>query len=151
MDFQAYRIAWNGIWKQNTGSGADPRPVSYPRRQHQASSMASAWVWPPSSVAMSNLVTLPQPAQPHPLRNPHPGFHPDRRCAHNRGRPCLQRLCTSSYLVLGIFIPLIVTNCIVLARVGSCSPQSEPAAIHAGWHLHGHRYAMDARPAWWPA
>jgi electron transport complex protein RnfE len=51
------------------------------------------------------------------------------------------------YLVLGIFIPLIVTNCIVLARVEAFANKNPPLQSTARRRLHGGRHAVDARPA----
>jgi electron transport complex protein RnfE len=41
------------------------------------------------------------------------------------------------YQSLGIFIPLIVTNCIVVGR-GSLSPAKKPGHVGAGWFFHRH-------------
>jgi hypothetical protein len=55
------------------------------------------------------------------------------------------------YLVLGIFIPLIVTNCIVLARVEAFANKNPPLQSLLRRRLHGRRHAVDARPARRPA
>jgi electron transport complex protein RnfE len=47
------------------------------------------------------------------------------------------------YLVLGIFIPLIVTNCIVLARVEAFANKNPPLQSLRR-RLHGRRHAVDA-------
>jgi electron transport complex protein RnfE len=54
------------------------------------------------------------------------------------------------YLVLGIFIPLIVTNCIVLARVEAFANKNPPLQSHSTASSWG-RHAVDAGPARRPA
>jgi electron transport complex protein RnfE len=124
----AYRdIAWNGIWKQNTGLvqllGLCPL-LAVSTKLVNAVSLGS----PPYS-------SWPWPAAPW------------RRCA--RFIPyeiripvfilIIAALVTvvdlafnawlhELYLVLGIFIPLIVTNCIVLARVEAFAAKNDPLA-----------------------
>lgn len=57
--------------------------------------------------------------------------------------------------VLGIFIPLIVVNCIVLARVESFAAKKHPRAFNCGWVDDGpwalisaHFTRRDARTHW---
>jgi Na+-translocating ferredoxin:NAD+ oxidoreductase RnfE subunit len=51
------------------------------------------------------------------------------------------------YLVLGIFIPLIVTNCIVLARVEAFAAKNGLRAATLRWPDDGHRLRLGDRPA----
>jgi electron transport complex protein RnfE len=51
------------------------------------------------------------------------------------------------YLVLGIFIPLIVTNCIVLARVEAFANKNPPLQSMLRRRFHGRRHVVDAGPA----
>ena len=51
------------------------------------------------------------------------------------------------YLVLGIFIPLIVTNCIVLARVEAFAAKNPAGASTMRRRHDGHRLRLGHRPA----
>ena len=126
MDTQAYReIAWNGIWKQNTGVvqilGLCPI-LAISTNIVNAVSLGLATIL---VMAMSNLVIAA-------LRNfiPYEIRIPVFILIVATLVTVVDLLFNANlhqlYLVLGIFIPLIVTNCIVLARVEAFAAKNEP-------------------------
>ena len=126
MDFQAYReIAWNGIWKQNTGVvqilGLCPiLAVSTSIVNAVSLGLATILV-----MAMSNLVIAAlRNFIPYEIRIP--VFILIIAALTTVVDLAFNAYLHELYLVLGIFIPLIVTNCIVLARVEAFAAKNEP-------------------------
>jgi len=126
MDFQAYReIAWNGIWKQNTGVvqilGLCPI-LAISSNIVNAVSLGLATIL---VMAMSNLVIAAlRNFIPYEIRIP--VFILIIAALVTVVDLTFNAYLHELYLVLGIFIPLIVTNCIVLARVEAFAAKNEP-------------------------
>lgn len=126
MDLQAYReIAWNGIWKQNTGVvqilGLCPI-LAISTNIVNAVSLGLATI---VVMAMSNLVIAAlRNFIPYEIRIP--VFILIIAALVTVVDLAFNAYLHELYLVLGIFIPLIVTNCIVLARVEAFAAKNEP-------------------------
>ena len=126
MDTQAYReIAWNGIWKQNTGVvqilGLCPI-LAISTNIVNAVSLGLATI---VVMAMSNLVIAAlRNFIPYEIRIP--VFILIIAALVTVVDLAFNAYLHELYLVLGIFIPLIVTNCIVLARVEAFAAKNEP-------------------------
>lgn len=128
MDTHAYReIAWNGIWKQNTGVvqilGLCPI-LAISTNIVNAVSLGLATIL---VMAMSNLVIAAlRNFIPYEIRIP--VFILIIAALVTVVDLSFNAYLHSLYLVLGIFIPLIVTNCIVLARVEAFAAKNEPGS-----------------------
>ena len=126
MDTQAYReIAWNGIWKQNCGIvqilGLCPI-LAISTNIVNAVSLGLATI---VVMAMSNLVIAAlRNFIPYEIRIP--VFILIIAALVTVVDLAFNAYLHELYLVLGIFIPLIVTNCIVLARVEAFAAKNEP-------------------------
>ena len=126
MDIKAYRdIAWNGIWKQNTGVvqilGLCPiLAISTSIVNAVSLGLATILV-----MAMSNLVIAAlRNFIPYEIRIP--VFILIIAALTTVVDLAFNAYLHELYLVLGIFIPLIVTNCIVLARVEAFAAKNPP-------------------------
>ena len=117
MDVQAYKdIAWNGIWKQNTALiqllGLCPLlAMSNSVINGVGLGIATVLVMAMSNLAVAALRSL----IPYEIRIP--VFILIIAALVTVVDLAMNAWLHSLYVVLGIFIPLIVTNCIVLARV----------------------------------
>lgn len=127
MNAEFRTIATNGLWKQNTGVvqllGLCPiLAVSSSLVNAVSLSIATALVMAVSSGAVAALRTL----IPHEIRIPVFILIIAAlvTCVDLAFNAWLHEL----YGVLGIFIPLIVTNCIVLARVEAFAAKNSPLA-----------------------
>lgn len=126
MDTQAYReIAWNGIWKQNCGIvqilGLCPI-LAISTNIVNAVSLGLATIL---VMAMSNLVIAAlRNFIPYEIRIP--VFILIIAALVTVVDLAFNAYLHELYLVLGIFIPLIVTNCIVLARVEAYAAKNPP-------------------------
>lgn len=126
MDTQAYReIAWNGIWKQNTGVvqilGLCPI-LAISTNIVNAVSLGLATIL---VMAMANLVIAAlRNFIPYEIRIP--VFILIIAALVTVVDLAFNAYLHELYLVLGIFIPLIVTNCIVLARVEAYAAKNPP-------------------------
>jgi Na+-translocating ferredoxin:NAD+ oxidoreductase subunit E len=128
MDFQAYRdIAWNGIWKQNTGVvqilGLCPiLAVSNNIVNAVSLGLATILVMALANLAIAALRNF----IPYEIRIP--VFILIIAALTTVVDLAFNAYLHELYLVLGIFIPLIVTNCIVLARVEAFAAKNEPGS-----------------------
>lgn len=126
MDTQAYReIAWNGIWKQNCGIvqilGLCPI-LAISTNIVNAVSLGLATIL---VMAMANLVIAAlRNFIPYEIRIP--VFILIIAALVTVVDLAFNAYLHELYLVLGIFIPLIVTNCIVLARVEAYAAKNPP-------------------------
>ena len=126
MDTQAYReIAWNGIWKQNCGIvqilGLCPI-LAISTNIVNAVSLGLATIL---VMAMANLVIAAlRNFIPYEIRIP--VFILIIAALVTVVDLAFNAYLHELYLVLGIFIPLIVTNCIVLARVEAFAAKNPP-------------------------
>ena len=126
MEFQAYKdIAWNGIWKQNCGIvqilGLCPI-LAISTNIVNAVSLGLATIL---VMAMANLVIAAlRNFIPYEIRIP--VFILIIAALVTVVDLAFNAYLHELYLVLGIFIPLIVTNCIVLARVEAFAAKNEP-------------------------
>jgi electron transport complex protein RnfE len=126
MDIQAYKeISWNGIWKQNCGVvqilGLCPI-LAISTNIVNAVSLGLATIL---VMAMSNLVIAAlRNFIPYEIRIP--VFILIIAALVTVVDLAFNAYLHELYLVLGIFIPLIVTNCIVLARVEAFAAKNEP-------------------------
>lgn len=126
MDLQAYKdIAWNGVWKQNCGVvqilGLCPI-LAISTNIVNAVSLGLATIL---VMAMSNLVIAAlRNFIPYEIRIP--VFILIIAALVTVVDLAFNAYLHELYLVLGIFIPLIVTNCIVLARVEAFAAKNEP-------------------------
>ena len=126
MDTQAYReIAWNGIWKQNCGIvqilGLCPI-LAISTNIVNAVSLGLATIL---VMAMANLVIAAlRNFIPYEIRIP--VFILIIAALVTVVDLAFNAYLHELYLVLGIFIPLIVTNCIVLARVEAYAAKNDP-------------------------
>ena len=126
MDFQAHKdIAWNGIWKQNCGIvqilGLCPI-LAISTNIVNAVSLGLATIL---VMAMANLVIAAlRNFIPYEIRIP--VFILIIAALVTVVDLAFNAYLHELYLVLGIFIPLIVTNCIVLARVEAFAAKNEP-------------------------
>ncbi|MBN8282638.1 electron transport complex subunit E [Zoogloea sp.] len=127
MDFQAHKdIAWNGIWKQNTGVvqilGLCPiLAISTNVVNAVSLGLATILVMALANLAISALRNF----IPYEIRIP--VFILIIAALVTVVDLAFNAYLHELYLVLGIFIPLIVTNCIVLARVEAFAAKNEPA------------------------
>ena len=128
MDFQAYRdIAWNGVWKQNTGVvqilGLCPI-LAVSNNIVNAVSLGLATIL---VMALANLaIAVLRNFIPYEIRIP--VFILIIAALTTVVDLAFNAYLHALYLVLGIFIPLIVTNCIVLARVEAFAAKNEPGS-----------------------
>jgi electron transport complex protein RnfE len=128
MDFQAYRdIAWNGVWKQNTGVvqilGLCPiLAVSNNIVNAVSLGLATILVMALSNLTIASLRNF----IPYEIRIP--VFILIIAALTTVVDLAFNAYLHELYLVLGIFIPLIVTNCIVLARVEAFAAKNEPGS-----------------------
>lgn len=126
MDLKACReIAWNGIWKQNTGIvqilGLCPI-LAISTNVVNAVSLGLATIL---VMALSNLtIAALRNFIPYEIRIP--VFILIIAALVTVVDLSFNAWLHQLYLVLGIFIPLIVTNCIVLARVEAFAAKNEP-------------------------
>ncbi len=127
MEFQAYKeIAWNGIWKQNCGVvqilGLCPiLAISTNVVNAVSLGLATILVMALANLAISALRNF----IPYEIRIP--VFILIIAALVTVVDLAFNAYLHELYLVLGIFIPLIVTNCIVLARVEAFAAKNEPA------------------------
>ena len=127
MEFQAYKeIAWNGIWKQNCGIvqilGLCPiLAISTNVVNAVSLGLATILVMALANLAISALRNF----IPYEIRIP--VFILIIAALVTVVDLAFNAYLHELYLVLGIFIPLIVTNCIVLARVEAFAAKNEPA------------------------
>ncbi|MDD3353860.1 electron transport complex subunit E [Zoogloea sp.] len=128
MDTQAWRdIAWNGIWKQNCGIvqilGLCPiLAVSSSVVNAVSLGLATVLVMALANLAISALRNF----IPYEIRIP--VFILIIAALVTVVDLTFNAYLHELYRVLGIFIPLIVTNCIVLARVEAFAAKNEPQA-----------------------
>ena len=126
MDFQAHKeIAWNGIWKQNCGIvqilGLCPiLAISTNVVNAVSLGLATILVMALANLAISALRNF----IPYEIRIP--VFILIIAALTTVVDLSMNAFVHDLYLVLGIFIPLIVTNCIVLARVEAFAAKNEP-------------------------
>ncbi|NML25625.1 electron transport complex subunit E [Zoogloea dura] len=126
MDLKTCReIAWNGIWKQNTGIvqilGLCPI-LAISTNVVNAVSLGLATIL---VMALSNLtIAALRNFIPYEIRIP--VFILIIAALVTVVDLSFNAWLHELYLVLGIFIPLIVTNCIVLARVEAFAAKNEP-------------------------
>lgn len=128
MDIARYReIFWNGVWKQNTGLvqllGLCPI-LAISTNLVNAVSLGLATIL---VMAMTGLVIAAlRNFIPYEIRIP--VFILIIAALVTVVDLAFNAWLHGLYLVLGIFIPLIVTNCIVLARVEAFAAKNEPIA-----------------------
>ncbi|HMV16563.1 MAG TPA: electron transport complex subunit E [Zoogloea sp.] len=126
MDIKAYRdIAWNGWWKQNPGIvqilGMCPTLAITTNIVNALSlGLATMFVMGMSNLAVAALRNF----IPYEIRIP--VFILIIAALTTVVDLSMNAFVHDLYLVLGIFIPLIVTNCIVLARVEAFAAKNEP-------------------------
>ncbi len=126
MSPQQFRdIAWNGLWKQNTGLGqllglCPILAVSTSMVNAVSLGLATVLVMALSNVAVSALRNF----IPYEIRIP--VFILIIAALTTVVDLSFNAFFHDLYLVLGIFIPLIVTNCIVLARVEAYAAKNDP-------------------------
>ena len=126
MSPQQFReIAWNGLWKQNTGLaqllGLCPiLAISNSMVNAVSLGLATILVMALSNLAVSALRNF----IPYEIRIP--VFILIIAALVTVVDLSFNAFFHDLYLVLGIFIPLIVTNCIVLARVEAFAAKNEP-------------------------
>ncbi|MFZ5510739.1 MAG: electron transport complex subunit RsxE [Pseudomonadota bacterium] len=126
MSSPSYReVAWNGVWKQNTGVvqilGLCPiLAVSTNMVNGVSLGLATILVMALSSFAVAALRNF----IPHEIRIP--VFILIIAALTTMVELAMNAWLHSLHLVLGIFIPLIVTNCIVLARVEAFAAKHGP-------------------------
>ena len=126
MSPQQFReIAWNGLWKQNTGLaqllGLCPiLAISTSTVNAVSLGLATIVVMAMSNLAVSALRNF----IPYEIRIP--VFILIIAALTTVVDLSFNAFFHDLYLVLGIFIPLIVTNCIVLARVEAYAAKNDP-------------------------
>ena len=126
MSPQQFReIAWNGLWKQNTGLaqllGLCPiLAISTSTVNAVSLGLATILVMALSNLAVSALRNF----IPYEIRIP--VFILIIAALTTVVDLSFNAFFHDLYLVLGIFIPLIVTNCIVLARVEAYAAKNDP-------------------------
>ncbi|MHB1374289.1 MAG: electron transport complex subunit E [Thauera sp.] len=126
MSPQQFReIAWNGLWKQNTGLaqllGLCPiLAISTSTVNAVSLGLATILVMALSNLAVSALRNF----IPYEIRIP--VFILIIAALVTMVDLAFNAFFHDLYLVLGIFIPLIVTNCIVLARVEAYAAKNDP-------------------------
>ena len=122
---QFREIAWNGLWKQNTGLaqllGLCPiLAISTSMVNAVSLGLATILVMALSNLAVSALRNF----IPYEIRIP--VFILIIAALVTMVDLSFNAFFHDLYLVLGIFIPLIVTNCIVLARVEAYAAKNDP-------------------------
>ena len=122
---QFREIAWNGLWKQNTGLaqllGLCPiLAISTSMVNAVSLGLATILVMALSNLAVSALRNF----IPYEIRIP--VFILIIAALVTMVDLAFNAFFHELYLVLGIFIPLIVTNCIVLARVEAYAAKNDP-------------------------
>lgn len=128
MNLQTFReTAWNGLWKQNTGLvqllGLCPiLAVSTSVVNAVSLGLATVVVMAVSNFAVASLRNL----IPYEIRIP--VFILIIAALTTVVDLAFNAYLHDLYLVLGIFIPLIVTNCIVLARVEAYAAKNDPVS-----------------------
>ncbi|CAI08899.1 NADH:ubiquinone oxidoreductase, subunit RnfE [Aromatoleum aromaticum EbN1] len=128
MNLQTFREnAWNGLWKQNTGLvqllGLCPiLAVSTSVVNAVSLGLATVVVMAVSNFAVASLRNF----IPYEIRIP--VFILIIAALTTVVDLAFNAYLHDLYLVLGIFIPLIVTNCIVLARVEAYAAKNDPVA-----------------------
>ncbi len=126
MNLQTFReTAWNGLWKQNTGLvqllGLCPiLAVSTSVVNAVSLGLATVVVMAVSNFAVASLRNF----IPYEIRIP--VFVLIIAALTTVVDLAFNAYLHDLYLVLGIFIPLIVTNCIVLARVEAYAAKNDP-------------------------
>ncbi len=126
MDMQKFREnAWNGIWKQNPGLvqllGLCPiLAISTSMVNAVSLGLATIVVMAVANLAVASLRNF----IPYEIRIP--VFILIIAALVTMVDLAFNAYFHSLYLVLGIFIPLIVTNCIVLARVEAYAAKNDP-------------------------
>jgi len=126
MSPQQFReIAWNGLWKQNTGLGqllglCPILAISTSTVNAVSLGLATILVMAMSNLAVSSLRNF----IPYEIRIP--VFILIIAALVTVVDLSFNAYLHDLYLVLGIFIPLIVTNCIVLARVEAFAAKNPP-------------------------
>lgn len=128
MNLQTFReTAWNGLWKQNTGLvqllGLCPiLAVSTSVVNAVSLGLATVVVMAVSNFAVASLRNF----IPYEIRIP--VFVLIIAALTTVVDLAFNAYLHDLYLVLGIFIPLIVTNCIVLARVEAYAAKNDPVS-----------------------
>jgi len=128
MNLQTFREnAWNGLWKQNTGLvqllGLCPTlAVSTSVVNAVSLGLATVVVMAVSNFAVASLRNF----IPYEIRIP--VFILIIAALTTVVDLAFNAYLHDLYLVLGIFIPLIVTNCIVLARVEAYAAKNDPVS-----------------------
>lgn len=128
MNLQSFReSAWNGLWRQNTGLvqllGLCPiLAVSTSIVNAVSLGLATVLVMAVSNFAVASLRNF----IPYEIRIP--VFILIIAALTTVVDLAFNAYFHDLYLVLGIFIPLIVTNCIVLARVEAFAAKNDPVA-----------------------
>lgn len=131
MSPQQFReIAWNGLWKQNTGLGqllglCPILAISTSTVNAVSLGLATILVMAMSNLAVSSLRNF----IPYEIRIP--VFILIIAALTTVVDLSFNAFFHDLYLVLGIFIPLIVVNCIVLARVEAFAAKNTP--LVAAW------------------
>jgi electron transport complex protein RnfE len=126
MNARQFReIAWNGLWKQNTGLaqllGLCPiLAVSTSMINAVSLGLATVLVMATANLAVASLRNF----IPYEIRIP--VFILIIAALTTVVDLAFNAYLHGLYLVLGIFIPLIVTNCIVLARVEAYAAKNDP-------------------------
>ncbi|MBD5804658.1 Electron transport complex protein RnfE [Azoarcus sp. Aa7] len=128
MNLQSFReAAWNGLWRQNTGLvqllGLCPiLAVSTSIVNAASLGLATVMVMAVSNLAVASLRNF----IPYEIRIP--VFILIIAALTTVVDLAFNAYFHDLYLVLGIFIPLIVTNCIVLARVEAYAAKNDPVS-----------------------
>ncbi|NMG29305.1 electron transport complex subunit E [Aromatoleum evansii] len=128
MNLQSFReSAWNGLWRQNTGLvqllGLCPiLAVSTSVVNAASLGLATVVVMAVSNLAVASLRNF----IPYEIRIP--VFILIIAALTTVVDLAFNAYFHDLYLVLGIFIPLIVTNCIVLARVEAYAAKNDPVS-----------------------
>jgi electron transport complex protein RnfE len=128
MNLQSFReSAWNGLWRQNTGLvqllGLCPiLAVSTSVVNAVSLGLATVLVMAVSNLAVASLRNF----IPYEIRIP--VFILIIAALTTIVDLAFNAYFHDLYLVLGIFIPLIVTNCIVLARVEAYAAKNDPVS-----------------------
>ncbi len=124
----SYRdITWNGLWKQNPGLVQLLGMCPLLAMSNSVVNAAGLGIATIAVMAMSNwAVALLRSLIPYEIRIP--VFILVIAALVTMVDLAMNAWLHSLYLVLGIFIPLIVTNCIVLARVEAFAAKNPPLA-----------------------
>jgi len=124
----SYReIVWNGLWKQNSGIVQLLGMCPLLAMSNSVVNAAGLGIATIAVMALSNwAVALLRSLIPYEIRIP--VFILIIAALVTVVDLAMNAWLHSLYLVLGIFIPLIVTNCIVLARVEAFAAKNPPVA-----------------------